>query len=1242
MSCCLIPDYGPCPLSLQRIKRCGVRVMNVSPSACGATPSSESAYNQRYGENCDLETRRNKKRMHMEAGASEESSNILCDQIVENTGVTVPNLEPWLPPSSVSSSKAKEHLSLSAFNTTRFITFVLGTENVLGMYFNTSEIDEPLFINEKSFKGMRNLTFLKFYKEWSEETGEGRLYLPQGFIYLPRKLRLLYWDEYPLTSIRFNFRAEILVKLTMENSKLEKLWEGDQFDFLNFDKAEEHLVELTVPGSKLEKLWEGVQQVDFSDCEGVTAFSDESAVTHSADDRLPVTVEASSFHLVYLIVCAKNCKSLQSISLQCLSHSFLNPMSSLKFHNCFNLDRDARKLILQSDFESVVLPGGEVPTYFRHRACGTSLTIPLPKSSVSRKVLRVKACVMLEPPTGYNRDRSARIRVHWYFRGKSNIHNVYVDVDSCDVDHLVVFQFEFSLSKEVDRHPCELDYNNVEFKFVYHGSTCACHTFFPHDYKQTCPYSFQRIKGCGVQLLNVSPSEEGSGTSSQTEYNQKSGESDIDSGRSKKRMWMTVITPEEASSTRLMANLELSLGQGGASAQMSCRSLIPSSSVSSSNFHGDGASSHLSLSPSEPCLGEEALYFDPMITEQQDTETPIVDGSLSPQLIHFLRINLGSTMTIMTENIPRDRARLRLNSGAGESFLQRILRTDIAQLRGSEELWEVARLHNCESSFAEGTETVLGINFNTSDIKGPLFLDEKSFEGMPNLQFLRVCVDHWFPEAEDRLNLQGHWFTDHWLPQGLLYLPPGLRLLSWEKYPSKCLPFTFKAEFLVEIDMMHSKLEKLWDGTQIWPKRSHRVKSDKQDAQEAMGRPPDCGEVTAMSDAIVVATVSMEDQFPPRSSYGGSIRESIYCNFNNCFKLDEHARELILRSYYSATVLPGGEVPTYFTHQASGYSLTVTVPQSSLSQEFLRFKTCLVVDHGTDLFLEVFPYVLGVRWYFRGRSGMHNVSLYPRKMDHLVMFHFGLTLGELSGPPSDVGYNHVKFEFFHHTYDCCHFAEPCPLSLQRVKRCGVRVLNVSPSACGATTSSESEYNQQSEENCDVETGRSKKRMRMAVRESEESSNTLCGRIVENTGGIVPNLELSLGQGEASTQVSSRRNKIPSSSVSSSNNFHCEGASLCLSLSPSYPCLKGEASCVVDPMITEQQDTETTIVVHSLSPQFINNLSLSPSEPCLGGEAIFFDPMITEQQDTETSSIVDDDGELSESEESVLRLNSECS
>lgn len=76
---------------------------------------------------------------------------------------------------------------------------------------------------------------------------------------------------------------------------------------------------------------------------------------------------------------------------------------------------------------------------------------------------------------------------------------------------------------------------------------------------------------------------------------------------------------------------------------------------------------------------------------------------------------------------------------------------------------------------------------------------------MPNLQFLIVCEDQWCQNGEGRL----------YLPQGLVYLPPKLRLLKWSKFSAKCLPSNFKAEYLVELTMENSKLEKLWEGSQV-------------------------------------------------------------------------------------------------------------------------------------------------------------------------------------------------------------------------------------------------------------------------------------------------------------------------------------------------------------------------------------------------------------------------------------------
>ncbi|VYS59340.1 unnamed protein product [Arabidopsis thaliana] len=49
--------------------------------------------------------------------------------------------------------------------------------------------------------------------------------------------------------------------------------------------------------------------------------------------------------------------------------------------------------------------------------------------------------------------------------------------------------------------------------------------------------------------------------------------------------------------------------------------------------------------------------------------------------------------------------------------------------------------------------------------------------------------------------------------QDLIYHSPRIRSLKWFDYQNICLPSTFNPEFLVELDMSYSKLQKLWEGT---------------------------------------------------------------------------------------------------------------------------------------------------------------------------------------------------------------------------------------------------------------------------------------------------------------------------------------------------------------------------------------------------------------------------------------------
>ncbi|CAG7879146.1 unnamed protein product [Brassica rapa] len=70
---------------------------------------------------------------------------------------------------------------------------------------------------------------------------------------------------------------------------------------------------------------------------------------------------------------ASDCESLEMI--EC---SFRNQFVWLKFANCFKLNQEARDLIIQNSCRYAVLPGGQVPPHFTHRATGAGpLTIKL-------------------------------------------------------------------------------------------------------------------------------------------------------------------------------------------------------------------------------------------------------------------------------------------------------------------------------------------------------------------------------------------------------------------------------------------------------------------------------------------------------------------------------------------------------------------------------------------------------------------------------------------------------------------------------------------------------------------------------------------------------------------------------------------------------------------------------------------------------------------------------------------------
>ncbi|KAJ4885469.1 Leucine-rich repeat 3 protein [Raphanus sativus] len=120
---------------------------------------------------------------------------------------------------------------------------------------------------------------------------------------------------------------------------------------------------------------------------------------------------------------------------------------------------------------------------------------------------------------------------------KSNMLEKLWEGVQMDEDHLLMFHFGFPL-EEVNHTSSELDYIHVEFEYCYHKGACS-YTYGSHSHWQSCLLSVKMIKGCGLRLLNLSESPYGAARIPETKYDQKSGESDRESGRSNKRTRVT-------------------------------------------------------------------------------------------------------------------------------------------------------------------------------------------------------------------------------------------------------------------------------------------------------------------------------------------------------------------------------------------------------------------------------------------------------------------------------------------------------------------------------------------------------------------------------------------------------------------------------------------------------------------------------------------------------------------------------
>ncbi|XP_010419682.1 PREDICTED: disease resistance protein TAO1-like isoform X1 [Camelina sativa] len=101
-----------------------------------------------------------------------------------------------------------------------YLPLYQGSKSVVGINFYFQGTGEEVDISERAFEGMSNLQFLRF--SCCRDTFQ----LSRGLNYFSRRLQILHWSHFPMTCLSFIVSLNFLVTLTMDHSKLEKLWEG--------------------------------------------------------------------------------------------------------------------------------------------------------------------------------------------------------------------------------------------------------------------------------------------------------------------------------------------------------------------------------------------------------------------------------------------------------------------------------------------------------------------------------------------------------------------------------------------------------------------------------------------------------------------------------------------------------------------------------------------------------------------------------------------------------------------------------------------------------------------------------------------------------------------------------------------------------------------------------------------------------------------------------------------------------
>ncbi|XP_058750284.1 disease resistance-like protein DSC1 [Vicia villosa] len=261
-----------------------------------------------------------------------------------------------------------------------------GTEIVEAIFLDATECTH-INLSPKAFAKMPNLRLLAIrdHKEIKS------IRLPSGLALLPENLRYFLWDGYPCNSLPPSFCPEMLVKFSLRDSHLEKLWNG----ILNLPNLE--ILDLSYSKKLIQ-------------CPNVSGSPNLKEVMLTGCASLP-EVDSSIFLLQKL----ERLLMIQCTSLKTLSSNTCSPaLLDFDATYCINLQELSVPFASVDCLSSLALPKwcvNELPSSILHFKNLESFTYPISDSLVDLpENFAISICLVGESLLKGERDLSITLR----------------------------------------------------------------------------------------------------------------------------------------------------------------------------------------------------------------------------------------------------------------------------------------------------------------------------------------------------------------------------------------------------------------------------------------------------------------------------------------------------------------------------------------------------------------------------------------------------------------------------------------------------------------------------------------------------------------------------------------------------------------------------------------------------------------------------------------------------------------